>query len=96
MAGRPLTHDGEAEERAVQAQSMRALLEASDRREIACYRALDRRIDAALDDLDSGRAPYRALREIDAIVDELERIDPGENAVHAEVRPDAVLLGGVA
>lgn len=89
----PLSPHGEIEERTVQAQSMRELLDASDRREIACYRALDRRIDAALDDLDAGRAPYRALREIDAIVDELERIDPGENAVHAEIRPDAVLLG---
>lgn len=96
MAGRPLTPDGETEERTVQAQSMRELLDASDRREIACYRALDRRIDAALDDLEHGLAPFRALREIGLIVDELERIDPGENAVHAEIRPEAVLLGGAA
>lgn len=34
----PLSPHGEIEERTVQARSMRELIDASDRREIACYR----------------------------------------------------------
>lgn len=92
MAGRPLTLDGEVEERSVQAQSMRALLDEHDRFESVALRSAYRHVLNILDRNGDGSLDYRDAMVAARALRELIVADRRENRIHAEVSPEVVLL----